>query len=47
MVSLTLSEALASNRLEEFVSQAEAQGIGPASTDMARFLLGMIDGAGP
>ena len=28
---LTLSEALASDRLSEFVAQAEAQGIGPAN----------------
>lgn len=32
---LTLSEALASGRLDEFVSQAEAEGIGPA--DRAQF----------
>jgi len=32
---LSLSEALASNRLHDFVAQAEADGIGPA--DRAQF----------
>lgn len=32
---ITLSEALAENRLEEFIVQAEAEGIGPV--DRAQF----------
>lgn len=31
---LTLSKALAENRLSEFVAQAEAEGIGPADRTM-------------
>lgn len=35
MTQLSLADALASDRLEEFIEQAEAQGIGPA--DRAQF----------
>ena len=35
MERLNLSEALASNRLSDFIAQAEAEGIGPA--DRAQF----------
>ena len=35
MTKLSLAEALASNRLDDFVTQAEADGVGPA--DRAQF----------
>jgi len=33
MKALSLADALASDRLEDFVKQAETQGIGPISAD--------------
>ncbi len=43
MKPLSLSEALASNRLEEFIEQAERQGVGPISeADFEAALVGLI-----
>jgi hypothetical protein len=39
---LTLSEALASGRLDDFVAQAETDGIGPASHAQFDALVGML-----
>lgn len=39
---LTLSLALASGRLDEFVEQAELQGIGPADRTQLDALMGVI-----
>lgn len=40
--NLTLAEALASGRLSDFVSQAEAKGIGPADYDQFEAMVGRI-----
>ena len=42
MSKLSLSEALASNRLDDFVRQAEADGIGPADRTMFDALVGRV-----
>ncbi len=42
MSTLTLSEALASNRLPDFIAQAEADGIGPADRSQFEALMGRI-----
>jgi hypothetical protein len=42
MSELSLSEALASKRLEDFVAQAEKQGVGPAIRSDFDAMLGSI-----
>ncbi|GAA0767340.1 hypothetical protein FHS52_001688 [Erythromicrobium ramosum] len=44
---LTLSEALAGDRLSEFVEQAEAEGIGPADRAQFEGLLGRVTAPQP
>lgn len=46
-MSLTLSEALATNRLEEFVAQAEQEGVGPVDRAQFEALLGRITAPQP
>lgn len=47
MDRLSLAEAIAGDRLEEFVTQAEAQGIGPADRPMFDTLVGRITAPQP
>ena len=44
---LTLQTALAENRLEEFIDQAEAQGIGPADRVQFDALVGRVTAPQP
>ena len=44
---LTLSEALASGRLGDFVEQAEAEGIGPADRVQFEALVGRVTAPQP
>lgn len=44
---LTLSEALASGRLSDFVDQAEAAGIGPAERSQFDALVGRVTAPQP
>ena len=44
---LTLSQALAEGRLEDFVAQAEAQGIGPADRAQFEAMVGRITAPQP
>ena len=39
---ITLAQALAENRLPEFIKQAEAQGVGPADRTMFDGLMGRV-----
>lgn len=41
-MSLTLAEALATNRLPDFIAQAEADGVGPADRGQFEALLGRV-----
>jgi len=47
MSRISLADALSSNRLDDFIEQAEAEGVGP--TDRARFdnLMGQITAPQP
>lgn len=47
MTRLTLEQALASNRLEDFASQAEADGYGVADRDQFEGLLGRVTAPQP
>lgn len=47
MDRLSLADALASNRLEDFVLQAEAQGIGPADKAIFDTLLRRVTAPQP
>lgn len=47
MANLTLSEALASDRLAEFISQAEAEGVGPANRAQFEALVGRVTAPQP
>lgn len=42
MNRLTLAEALASDRLQDFAAQAEADGVGPADRTMFDALMGRV-----
>jgi len=42
MKPITLAEALAEGRLDEFIAQAEAQGVGPASSERFETGLGRL-----
>lgn len=42
MERLTLADALASGRIEEFAAQAEAAGIGPADRTLFEALVGKV-----
>ncbi len=44
---LTLSEALASGRLDEFAAQAEADGVGPADRTQFEALVGTLTAPQP
>ena len=44
---LTLSEALASGRLDEFAAQAEADGVGPADRAQFEALVGTLTAPQP
>lgn len=44
---LTLSEALASGRLDDFVAQAEADGIGPADGVQFEAMVGRVTAPQP
>lgn len=44
---LTLSEALASGRLDDFVAQAEAEGIGPANRAQFEAMVGRVTAPQP
>ena len=46
-MTLTLSEALATDRLDEFVEQAEAEGIGPADRAQFEALVGRVTAPQP
>jgi len=47
MNRLTLSEALASDRLADFAAQAEAEGVGPADRVQFEALVGAITAPPP
>jgi len=47
MIRLTLAEALAKGRLEDFASQAEADGIGPADRAQFEAMVGRITAPQP
>lgn len=47
MSTLTLNEALANNRLPEFIAQAEAEGIGPADRAQFEALAGTLTAPQP
>lgn len=47
MNKLSLADALASDRLEDFVSQAEAEGIGPADRAQFEALVGTLTAPQP
>jgi hypothetical protein len=47
MAHLTLSEALASSRLPEFIIQAEAAGVGPADRAQFDAMVGRITAPPP
>jgi hypothetical protein len=47
MNRLTLSEALASGRLDDFAAQAEAEGVGPADRAQFEALVGRITAPQP
>ena len=44
---LSLSEALASNRLDDFIAQAEAEGVGPADRDQFDAMVGRVTAPQP
>lgn len=47
MVMLTLQEAIDTGRLEDFISQAEAEGIGPADRSEFQAMVGRITAPQP
>lgn len=47
MTELSLAEALASGRLEEFAEQAEANGVGPADRAQFEALVGTLTAPQP
>lgn len=47
MNRLTLSEALASDRLADFIDQAEAEGVGPADRPQFEALVGRLTAPQP
>ena len=47
MERLSLAEALASDRLEDFTAQAEADGIGPADRQQFEALIGTLTAPQP
>lgn len=47
MTNLTLAEALATNRLDAFVSQAESEGIGPIDRSQFETLVGAVTAPRP
>lgn len=47
MGQLTLSEALLSGRLDDFVAQAEAEGVGPADRSQFEAMVGRITAPQP
>jgi hypothetical protein len=47
MSGITLAQALAENRIYEFIAQAEAEGIGPADRAQFETLLGRITAPQP
>ena len=47
MDKLSLADALASNRLEEFAAQAEAEGVGPADRNQFEALMGTLTAPQP
>lgn len=44
---ITLSEALANDRLDEFIAQAEAEGVGPADRAQFEALVGRVTAPQP
>ena len=46
-MALTLADALATGRLDEFVDQAEAEGIGPADRSQFEALVGRLTAPPP
>lgn len=44
---LTLSDALASDRLSDFIAQAEAEGVGPADRDQFEAMVGRVTAPQP
>ena len=47
MTRLSLADALASDRLSDFVAQAETDGIGPADRDQFEAMVGRITAPQP
>ena len=47
MNKLSLADALASNRLEDFAAQAEAEGVGPADRAQFEALVGTLTAPQP
>lgn len=47
MSGITLADALASSRLQDFIAQAEAQGIGPADRAQFDAMLGRVTAPQP
>lgn len=46
-MALSLADALASGQLEAFISQAEAEGVGPADRDQFEAMVGRITAPQP
>lgn len=47
MAYLTLSEALATDRLPDFIAQAESEGVGPADRSQFEAMVGRITAPQP